>query len=83
MAAVDSLLEQAMQLPDEERGRLALRLLLTLEPDDGDELTGTAWELAWSEEIDRRLRDVDNDSELVEGDQVLADARTWLAAQRR
>src|ERR1700743_2560114 len=33
MSALESLLEQALQLPDCERGKLAMRLLGTLEPD--------------------------------------------------
>jgi hypothetical protein len=42
------------------------------------------WEAAWSAEIDRRVREVDDGSaELLDGDEVLAEARAWLDAQRR
>jgi hypothetical protein len=83
MAALDALLEQAMQLPDDDRGALAIRLLRTLEPDDGDEVVGAEWEAAWAAEIDERIRHVDGGAELLDGDQVIADATAWLDAQRR
>lgn len=84
MSALESLLEQALQLPDAERGKLAMQLLRTLEPDDEDEVTGVEWEAAWSVEIERRVREVDDGSaELLDGDEVLAEARAWLDAQRR
>lgn len=84
MTALESLLEQALQLPDAERGKLAMQLLRTLEPEDEDEVSKDEWEAAWSQEIDRRVREVDDGSvELLDGDEVLADARAWLDAQRR
>jgi hypothetical protein len=84
MSALESLLEQALQLPDAERGKLAMQLLRTLEPDDEDEVIGDEWEAAWSAEIDRRVKEVDDGSaELLDGDEVLAEARAWLGAQRR
>ncbi len=82
MVAFDVLLEQVLQLPAKERARLAARLLRSLEPEDGDEVTGPAWEAAWSEELHQRLRDVDEGAGLRDGDAVLADARAWLDAQR-
>jgi hypothetical protein len=84
MSALESLLEQALQLPEAERGKLAVQLLRTLDPDDEDELTRGEWEAAWSAEIDRRVREVDDGTaELLDGDEVLAEARAWLDAQRR
>ncbi len=83
MAALDALLEQAFQLPDDERGTLAVLLLRTLEP-DGEEVPGGEWHAAWSVEIDQRVLEVDDGSaELLDGDEVLAGARAWLDAQRR
>jgi putative addiction module component (TIGR02574 family) len=82
MAALDVVLEQAMQLSDEERGTLAVRLMQSLEPEDGEDVSGAAWEAAWSAEIDRRVAEVDQGAELLDGDEVMADARTWLAEQR-
>jgi hypothetical protein len=83
MAALEALLEQAMQLPDDDRGELAIRLLRTLEPEDGDRPSGDEWNAAWSAEIDERIRDVDHGAELLDGEQVLADATAWLDTQRR
>jgi hypothetical protein len=84
MSALESLLEQALRLPDAERGKLAMQLLRTLEPEDEDEVSKEDWEAAWSAEIDRRVREVDDGSaELLDGDEVLAEARAWLDAQRR
>jgi hypothetical protein len=84
MGALESLFQQALQLPDAERRKLAMQLLRTVEPDDAAEVTGEEWETAWSAEIDRRVREVDDGStELLDGDEVLAEARAWLDAQRR
>src|SRR5262249_16393686 len=84
MTALESLLEQALQLPDSERGKLAMQLLRTLEPEDEDEVSKDEWEAAWSQEIDRRVCEVDDGSvELLDGDEVVGDARAWLDAQRR
>jgi hypothetical protein len=70
----ESVLEQALALPEEERGDLAARLLRSLEPDDTDELSTQEWDAAWSTELDRRVREVrDGSAELVEGDDVLAE----------
>lgn len=84
MSALESLLEQAIRLPDAERGKLAMQLLRTLEPEDEGEVSKEEWEAAWSAELDRRVREVDDGSaELLDGDEVLAEARAWLDAQRR
>jgi len=40
MAALETVLEQALQLTDDERGELIARLLQSLEPDDGEEVIG-------------------------------------------
>jgi hypothetical protein len=70
------LLDQALLLPEEERGALATRLLRSLEPDDGDEPDAQEWEAAWSADLDRRIREIrDGSVELVEGDDVLAELR--------
>ena len=83
MTALDALFAQALQLPDDERGTLAMQLVRTLEPADEEEVTGDEWEAAWSAEIDRRVREVDDGSaELLDGDEVLAEARAWLDDRR-
>lgn len=79
MPAVDALFEQALALPDEERGELIARLLRTLEPDDGEELTSETCEAAWSEEIDRRVLEIRSGSVvLVDGDEVLREIRALV-----
>jgi hypothetical protein len=76
MPAFDSVLDQALQLPDEERGKLATRLLHSLEPDDGDEPGPQEWEAMWSAELEHRVRQIrDGSVELVDGDEVLAEIR--------
>ena len=70
-------------LPDEERGELAALLLRSLEPDDGDELTGKEWETVWGAEIDRRMREAaEGKVELIDGDEVDARVRAMLNARR-
>jgi len=74
--AFEAVLDQALKLPEEERGALATRLLRSLEPDDGDEPSAQEWEAAWSAELDRRVREVrEGRVELVDGDEVLAELR--------
>ena len=61
-----------------------MQLLRTLEPEGEGEVSEEEWEAAWSAELDRRVREVDDGStELLDGDEVLAEARAWLDAQRR
>lgn len=82
MSAFASLLTQALQLPHDERAELAMQLLRSLEPDNEGELTTDEWEAAWSAEIDRRVREVDDGRvELLDGDEVHAAVRAWLDAR--
>ena len=74
--AFETLLDQALQLAEEERGELAARLLRSLEPEDGDAPTTQEWEAAWSAELDRRVREVrEGRVQLVDGDEVMAELR--------
>lgn len=83
MAVIASILEQALQLPADERGRLIAQLLDSLEPDDGDVIEGEAWAAAWSPEIARRVREVrDGTVELVDGDAALARVRAAVESRR-
>lgn len=83
MAVVDKLLEQALQLPEKERGELAGRLLRSLESHEDEELAPDAWEAAWSEEIDRRMREVrDGKVQLVDGEAVFRAAAQRIASRR-
>jgi len=81
MAIRNELVTELLELPDEERGALAALLMRSLEPDDGNEVTGTEWEAIWAAEIERRLREVaEGKVELVDGDQVDAEIRAMLDA---
>jgi hypothetical protein len=83
MAAFKSLLEEAMALPEAQRAELAALLLRSLEPDDEPELSDEEWQQAWSAEIERRLRAVDDGSaKLVDGDEVLRSIRARIAAPK-
>lgn len=55
--AVEKILEEALALSHEDRGRLVDALLRSFEAED--ELSGDEWEAAWTAELDRRLRDFD------------------------
>jgi len=84
MAALEAVLEQALKLSDDERGELVERLLQSLGAEDGDEVTGEAWNAAWSAELDRRVAEVDEGAvELVDGDEALAQVRAAIEARRR
>ena len=75
-SAFEALLDQALKLPDEERGELASRLLRSLPPVDSDVASPPEWEALWSAELDHRVREVrDGSVELVDGDEVLAELR--------
>lgn len=74
MAAIDVLLDQALRLPERERGELAERLLQSIEPEDGEPVGPGEWQEAWSSEVARRVREVRESSvALVDGDAVLAE----------
>ncbi len=73
-ASFKTVAEQALDLPDDQRGELAALLLRSLEPHDGEELTASEWEVAWSAELARRLQEIhEGRVELVDGDEVLAE----------
>jgi putative addiction module component (TIGR02574 family) len=83
MAAAAKLLEQALKLSPDERGRLIADLIDSLEPDEDEVVEGEAWEQAWAVEIERRAREVeDGTAELVDGDVAMARVRAAIAARR-
>jgi len=72
---------QALQLPLEERGRLAGRLLESLEPEPHDTPENIA--KAWDEEIARRIEEMDaGRTESIPYEQVRAELRTLIGSQR-
>jgi len=83
MSTFEAVLAQALQLPDEQRGELVARLLRSLEPEEGDEITGEEWEATWSDEVSRRIHEVeDGSAELIDGDEVLREARARYESRR-
>lgn len=67
--------KELMALPQEDRARVALDLIRSLDKDE-ETLTREEWEAAWLEEIQRREADVrEGRVELVDGDQVMAELR--------
>ncbi len=74
------LLNDALQLPEKDRGELAARLLESL-----DDVTEDPAEVrrAWELELERRVREVqDGTAELVDGDEFLHELRAWRPADR-
>ena len=71
---IDELKSIVLELPLEERARLASDLLLSL-----DDLSEQETEHLWLEEASRRDAEVDaGKAELIPGDQVFAEARARL-----
>lgn len=78
MREADSILADALDLPEDERARLALRLAESLH---GDPQPGA--ERAWVKEIARRIERVrDGTAETVTGEEALASARARLSSRR-
>lgn len=68
--------DEALQLPLEDRSRLASRLLESL--DDEDDVSPE-----WLEEIRRRVKEInDGTAKMVPHDEVLANVRARLAKNR-
>ena len=75
-SAFETVLEQALMLPAEQRGDLAAQLLQSLDSVAGDEVAGPEWVAVWTAEIDRRVREWrEGEVELTDGDHVLAELR--------
>ena len=74
MRSPDSLLAEALELPEDERARLALRLAESLDPGED-----TNSEEAWAREIARRIERLrDGTARTVSGQDALAQARARL-----
>jgi putative addiction module component (TIGR02574 family) len=57
--AVEQILREALALPREDRARVAGALLESVQPEAAETLAEAEWEAAWTVEIARRLRDLD------------------------
>jgi hypothetical protein len=73
MSVANEILNRALELPDTERAAIAHRLLLSLEPEDFDPDS----ESAWVEEIDSRLERIDR------GEYSASDGRDAVARIRQ
>ena len=70
---VDELSQKALELPPEERVRLAERLLATVHEVDAEV------EAAWDQEIQRRLAEIDNGTaKLIPAEEVFAEVHRIL-----
>ena len=82
MTQAESLLAQALELPDDERARLALSLSQSLEA-PLDASAQARWESTWVEEITRRIERIkDGTARTVTAEEALARARAKLDARR-
>ena len=76
--AARHLLEEALQLSIEERSLLIEKLLESLH-DEEQSLSPEEWERVWTEELKRRIREIDNgEVELIDGDEALRSVRSSL-----
>lgn len=74
MRSSDTLLAEALKLPQDERARLALRLAESL-----DDSADASSEEAWAREVSRRIERLrEGTARVVSADQALADAHARL-----
>ena len=70
---VDEISQKALELPPEERVRLAEKLLATVHEVDAEV------DAAWDQEIQRRLAEIDNGTaKLIPAEEVFAEVRRIL-----
>ncbi len=70
---VEELSQRALELPPEERVRLAEKILATVHE------VGAEVEAAWTQEIQRRLAEIDNGTaKLIPAEDVFAEVRRIL-----
>jgi putative addiction module component (TIGR02574 family) len=75
----DALLQDALELPLEERSRMASRLIESIDQDDS-----TLVSPAWAAELSRRIESIRNGTaELIPHDEVMAEARQRLVQVRQ
>ena len=71
----EELLEQALQLPADEREKIARALYESLADEEDDEDPAEV-EAAWAEEIKRRVEEIRNGTvEMIPADEVFAEMR--------
>ncbi|MDY6991944.1 MAG: addiction module protein [Pseudomonadota bacterium] len=76
--SIDEIEKELMALPEQERSRIALDLLRSLNKDD-EHLSREEWEAAWVEEANRRLEEIERgEVELLSHEEVMASLRSAL-----
>ena len=75
--ALESVLQQALALPADERSELVEALLRSLESvDEGEDETSPEWNDAWAAELNRRAKEIDEGrARLIPHDEVFAELR--------
>ncbi|WP_166647420.1 addiction module protein [Prosthecobacter fusiformis] len=77
-ASFDTVLEYALQLPAEDRSRIASRLIESVDEADDVEMSP-----AWKAEIESRMESIrEGTATLIPHDEVMAEVHRKLAAQR-
>ncbi|MDZ7661049.1 addiction module protein [Thiohalophilus sp.] len=73
--SINDLEKEVFALPREDRARIALDLIRSLDKDD-EPISREEWEAAWREEIQQRVQDVhEGRVELVDAEEALAELR--------
>ena len=71
----DDMVQQLLNLPYDQRGKLADTLINSLHP-AGDRITADEWKTAWTEECHRRMGDMDSgEVKMVSADELIARLR--------
>jgi putative addiction module component (TIGR02574 family) len=75
----ETLEAEVLHLPREDRSKLASRLIESLDEDDDFELSAE-----WTEEIDRRMREVDEGVvQMISHEEVMQNVKARLAALKQ
>ena len=76
MTTAERLLQEAIQLPSDERELLAVQLMASIEKEPG-------YDEAWEAEIERRLKEIDDGTvEMIPGEQAMNELRERLRSRR-
>lgn len=78
IATFDSILEQALQLPIEDRSRIASRLIESVDEAEDVEVSP-----GWKAEIEKRMQSIrEGTAKLIPHEVVMTELRQKLAAQK-
>ncbi|TDX99560.1 addiction module protein [Thiohalophilus thiocyanatoxydans] len=75
---IDDIEKELMALPEQDRSRIALDLIRSLDNDD-EPLSREEWEAAWLEEVRRREAEIDSGkATLVSHEELMASLKSVL-----